>query len=131
MLNSASRILHICTNLFPTTLVEYLEFSIHLNLNILWKWYLQYIFVYFRVLYYMCSVLLYSSLLQFLDFCMPFGNSIGIILYFVFHLCFCLQFDKILQTMVMEAPPSPQSVGREFVRQYYTLMHQAPSHLHR
>ncbi|XP_045461645.1 ras GTPase-activating protein-binding protein 1 isoform X2 [Harmonia axyridis] len=33
--------------------------------------------------------------------------------------------------MVMEAPPSPQSVGREFVRQYYTLMHQAPNHLHR
>lgn len=27
--------------------------------------------------------------------------------------------------------PSPQSVGREFVRQYYTLLHEAPTHLHR
>ncbi|CAH0558985.1 unnamed protein product [Brassicogethes aeneus] len=33
--------------------------------------------------------------------------------------------------MVMEAPPSPQSVGREFVRQYYTLLNKAPTHLHR
>ncbi|XP_036147514.1 ras GTPase-activating protein-binding protein 2 isoform X2 [Monomorium pharaonis] len=33
--------------------------------------------------------------------------------------------------MVMEASPSPQSVGREFVRQYYTLLNQAPAHLHR
>ncbi|XP_069671882.1 ras GTPase-activating protein-binding protein 1 isoform X2 [Periplaneta americana] len=33
--------------------------------------------------------------------------------------------------MVMEAPPSPQCVGREFVRQYYTLLNQAPAHLHR
>ena len=32
--------------------------------------------------------------------------------------------------MVME-PPSPQCVGREFVRQYYTLLNQAPLHLHR
>jgi len=32
--------------------------------------------------------------------------------------------------MVME-PPSPQIVGREFVRQYYTLLNQAPLHLHR
>lgn len=32
--------------------------------------------------------------------------------------------------MVMETP-SPQSVGREFVRQYYTLLHEAPLHLHR
>lgn len=31
----------------------------------------------------------------------------------------------------MEATPSPQSVGREFVRQYYTLLNQAPAHLHR
>jgi hypothetical protein len=29
------------------------------------------------------------------------------------------------------AAPSPQSVGREFVRQYYTLLNQAPLHLHR
>lgn len=28
-------------------------------------------------------------------------------------------------------PPSPQCVGREFVRQYYTLLNQAPLHLHR
>jgi len=27
--------------------------------------------------------------------------------------------------------PSPKSVGREFVRQYYTLLNQAPLHLHR
>ncbi|XP_013391571.1 ras GTPase-activating protein-binding protein 2-like isoform X1 [Lingula anatina] len=32
--------------------------------------------------------------------------------------------------MVMETP-SPQCVGREFVRQYYTLLHEAPSYLHR
>lgn len=32
--------------------------------------------------------------------------------------------------MVMEAP-SPQCIGREFVRQYYTLLHEAPEHLHR
>lgn len=31
----------------------------------------------------------------------------------------------------MEAIPSPQSVGREFVRQYYTLLNKAPDHLHR
>ncbi|XP_043474253.1 ras GTPase-activating protein-binding protein 1 isoform X2 [Leptopilina heterotoma] len=33
--------------------------------------------------------------------------------------------------MVMEASPSPQCVGREFVRQYYTLLNKAPNHLHR
>lgn len=33
--------------------------------------------------------------------------------------------------MIMEATPSPQSVGREFVRQYYTLLNKAPDHLHR
>ncbi|XP_046393417.1 ras GTPase-activating protein-binding protein 2 [Ischnura elegans] len=33
--------------------------------------------------------------------------------------------------MVMEATPSPQTVGREFVRQYYTLLNEAPSYLHR
>ncbi|XP_058810284.1 ras GTPase-activating protein-binding protein 2 [Phymastichus coffea] len=33
--------------------------------------------------------------------------------------------------MVMEASPSPQCVGREFVRQYYTLLNRAPTHLHR
>lgn len=31
----------------------------------------------------------------------------------------------------MEAVPSPQSVGREFVRQYYTLLNRAPEHVHR
>lgn len=31
----------------------------------------------------------------------------------------------------MEVTPSPQCVGREFVRQYYTLLNQAPAHLHR
>lgn len=33
--------------------------------------------------------------------------------------------------MVIEATPSPQNVGREFVRQYYTLLNEAPAHLHR
>lgn len=33
--------------------------------------------------------------------------------------------------MVMDTQPSPQSVGREFVRQYYTLLNKAPDHLHR
>ncbi|KAG5671450.1 hypothetical protein PVAND_001646 [Polypedilum vanderplanki] len=34
--------------------------------------------------------------------------------------------------MVMEAAiPSPLVVGREFVRQYYTLLHNSPDHLHR
>lgn len=32
--------------------------------------------------------------------------------------------------MVM-ASPSPQQVGREFVRQYYTVLHEAPDVLHR
>jgi Ras GTPase-activating protein-binding protein 1 len=32
--------------------------------------------------------------------------------------------------MVM-ATPSPQQVGREFVRQYYTVLHEAPEVLHR
>lgn len=32
--------------------------------------------------------------------------------------------------MVMEKP-SAQLVGREFVRQYYTLLNQAPDYLHR
>ncbi len=32
--------------------------------------------------------------------------------------------------MVM-ATPSPQQVGREFVRQYYTVLHEAPDVLHR
>lgn len=27
--------------------------------------------------------------------------------------------------------PSPQQVGREFVRQYYTMLHDAPESLHR
>jgi hypothetical protein len=32
--------------------------------------------------------------------------------------------------MVMEMP-SPQCVGQEFVRQYYTLLHEAPNFMHR
>ena len=32
--------------------------------------------------------------------------------------------------MVMEAP-SPQCVGQEFVRQYYTLLHEEPGYMHR
>jgi len=33
--------------------------------------------------------------------------------------------------MVMEPSPSPQCVGREFVKQYYTMLNQAPNFLHR
>ena len=35
--------------------------------------------------------------------------------------------------MVMEDPSYPEAtvVGREFVRQYYTLMNKAPEYLHR
>lgn len=33
--------------------------------------------------------------------------------------------------MVMEALPTPDVVGREFVRQYYTLLNKAPAHAHR
>jgi len=38
---------------------------------------------------------------------------------------------KIIREMVMEEPPSPENVGREFVRQYYTLLNKAPVYLHR
>ena len=31
----------------------------------------------------------------------------------------------------MATTPSPQQVGREFVRQYYTVLHEAPDVLHR
>ena len=33
--------------------------------------------------------------------------------------------------MVMSPAPCPRQVGREFVRQYYTLLNQTPLHLHR
>jgi len=33
--------------------------------------------------------------------------------------------------MVMEEEPSPESVGREFVRQYYTVLNACPENLHR
>lgn len=36
----------------------------------------------------------------------------------------------LTKEMVMEKP-SAQLVGREFVRQYYTLLNQAPDYLHR
>jgi len=44
-----------------------------------------------------------------------------------------LETNSLLKkiSMVMEAVPSPQCVGREFVRQYYTLLNKAPLHLHR
>lgn len=41
-----------------------------------------------------------------------------------------VDFPQAVKVMVMETP-SPQCVGREFVRQYYTLLHEAPMHLHR
>ena len=37
----------------------------------------------------------------------------------------------IAQDMVMMEKPSPIQVGREFVRQYYTLLNKAPALLHR
>ena len=37
---------------------------------------------------------------------------------------------ELTKAMVMEKP-SPLLVGREFVRQYYTLLNQAPDMLHR
>ena len=36
-----------------------------------------------------------------------------------------------VRTMVMEPSPTPQCVGREFVKQYYTMLNQAPNFLHR
>ncbi|VVC36365.1 Nuclear transport factor 2, eukaryote,NTF2-like domain,Nuclear transport factor 2,RNA recognition motif [Cinara cedri] len=33
--------------------------------------------------------------------------------------------------MVTDSCPNPQSVGREFVRQYYTMLNQSPHYLHR
>ncbi|KAI0217018.1 Ras GTPase-activating protein-binding protein 2 [Lamellibrachia satsuma] len=45
-------------------------------------------------------------------------------------LSFILDYQEVVNVMVMETP-SPQCVGREFVRQYYTLLHEAPDYLHR
>ncbi|XP_005110087.2 ras GTPase-activating protein-binding protein 2 isoform X1 [Aplysia californica] len=41
-----------------------------------------------------------------------------------------VEFGNQQSTMVMETP-GPQEVGREFVRQYYTMLNEAPLHLHR
>lgn len=43
---------------------------------------------------------------------------------------FCFSSNQLTKEMVMEKP-SAQLVGREFVRQYYTLLNQAPDYLHR
>ncbi|GIX83309.1 ras GTPase-activating protein-binding protein 2 [Caerostris extrusa] len=48
-------------------------------------------------------------------------------LFLIVFLAPCARSD---QDMVMELP-TPQCVGREFVRQYYTLLNRAPLHLHR
>lgn len=45
-------------------------------------------------------------------------------------LCGCFRYFQLTKEMVMEKP-SAQLVGREFVRQYYTLLNQAPDYLHR
>lgn len=45
------------------------------------------------------------------------------------RLFLCRDF-QLTKEMVMEKP-SAQLVGREFVRQYYTLLNQAPDYLHR
>lgn len=44
--------------------------------------------------------------------------------------CFSFPHPGDLKEMVMEKP-SPLLVGREFVRQYYTLLNKAPDYLHR
>lgn len=45
-------------------------------------------------------------------------------------LIFFFHSFQLTKEMVMEKP-SPLLVGREFVRQYYTLLNQAPDYLHR
>ncbi len=47
-----------------------------------------------------------------------------------FNESFCFSWNQLTKEMVMEKP-SAQLVGREFVRQYYTLLNQAPDYLHR
>ncbi|KAI9521284.1 Ras GTPase-activating protein-binding protein 1, partial [Dissostichus eleginoides] len=46
------------------------------------------------------------------------------------HLMYAAVDFQLTKEMVMEKP-SAQLVGREFVRQYYTLLNQAPDYLHR
>lgn len=48
----------------------------------------------------------------------------------VVFVCFSVPHPGDLKEMVMEKP-SPLLVGREFVRQYYTLLNKAPDYLHR
>ena len=39
-------------------------------------------------------------------------------------------YQQVCKEMVM-AVPTPQCVGQEFVRQYYTLLNKDPNQLHR
>ena len=41
------------------------------------------------------------------------------------------QQQQQVDSSMSDNNPTPTSVGREFVRQYYTLLNQAPLHLHR
>ena len=52
------------------------------------------------------------------------------LIYQVEHIWFFFFQVELTKAMVMEKP-SPLLVGREFVRQYYTLLNQAPDMLHR
>lgn len=42
-----------------------------------------------------------------------------------------MQMDENSPSPQPNLPPTPQCVGREFVRQYYTLLAEAPKYVHR
>ena len=46
-------------------------------------------------------------------------------------LCFLPQHLTLCSKEMVMEKPSPLLVGREFVRQYYTLLNKAPEYLHR
>ena len=52
-------------------------------------------------------------------------NLFALSVYPVFFWFFCRQLEMVM------AVPTPQCVGREFVRQYYTLLNREPLQLHR
>ena len=67
-----------------------------------------------KVDYSICLDIFIAYLSLFSFFCtLPFGNKLDMVM-----------MDKMEK-------PSPNQVGREFVRQYYTLLNKAPELLHR
>ena len=59
-------------------------------------------------------------------------NRLKVLEYFFQGWECCIVILVVLyQDMVMMEKPSPIQVGREFVRQYYTLLNKAPALLHR